>query len=106
MIFINCGELLGETAPAFCQLAEPFLFGGHDAEGLQGGDEAVAGGAVVAEDEVTALFAAEVVAVLPHFIDDVFIAHISANDFASSSFDGGVEAGVAHHGRHQRVVGE
>lgn len=51
-----------------------------------------------AEYEVAALFPAEVVAAPEHFIDDVFVTHTSADDFATSLFDGGVESRVAHDG--------
>jgi hypothetical protein len=46
-------------------------------------DEAVAGAAVIFEDQVAALLAAEVEAVAQHFIDDVFIAHGGAEQLAA-----------------------
>jgi hypothetical protein len=52
------------------------------------------------------LFAAEVEVSLQHFVDDVLVADGGAHDFSSGFLDRGVDAGVAHDGGDERVVGE
>ena len=97
---------------SFCANCEPmkvarlYLRVSTDGQDLQRRDEAVAGGAVIAEDQVAALFAAKVVATFEHFIDDIFIAHRRADDLSSSGLDGAVEAGIAHHCGDEGVVGK
>ena len=71
----DVGQELGKTGPATGELGERFAAGFHDAQDLQGGDEAVAGGAVVAQDDMAALFSTHVEIVLEHFRQDVLVAH-------------------------------
>ncbi|MFM1941937.1 MAG: hypothetical protein RI897_919 [Verrucomicrobiota bacterium] len=87
---------LREALPAFCQAGEGLILGFHDAEDLEGTDQAVAGGGVVTEDHVSALFAAEVVIRLQHFIDDVLVADRGADDLSACFIDDSIESGVAH----------
>src|SRR6185437_12985568 len=68
--------------------------------------EAVAGGAVIAENHVAALLAAEVETIAQHFVDDVFVAHRRANDFAAGLGDDGFQSGVAHDGGDDGFVAE
>ena len=100
------GKLLRETRPALGQLGEGLLLGGHDAEYLQSRHEAVTGGVVVTENQVAALFAAEIIAVLQHGIDHVLVAHGRAHGTTAGRLDGGVEAGIAHDGGHEGIVSQ
>ena len=78
----------------------------HDPQNLQGGHQAVARGAEVAENQMAALFAAEIEAVVQHFINHVLIADGGANHLAAGGFDRRFQAGVAHHRGHQGFFGE
>ena len=103
---LDVGDLLGEARPAALELGKGFAARLHDAQDLERGDEAVARGGVVAEDEVAALLAAEVVAALEHLIDDVLVADAGVNRLAARRLHGGTEAGVAHDGGDERLLGE
>ena len=60
---------------------------------------------MVTENQVATLFAAEIVAVLQHGIDHVLVANGRAHGAAAGRLDGGVEAGIAHYGSHEGVMG-
>ena len=94
-----------KTRPALGQLGEGLLLGGHDAEYLQSRHEAVTGGGVVTENQVAALFAAEIIAVLQHGIDHMLVTHGRAHGTTAGRLNGGVEAGIAHYGSHEGVIG-
>ena len=78
----------------------------HDPQDLERADDAVTGGCKIAEDKVTALFAAEIKILRNHFLNHVAIAHFSANDFAAVGGERFVQSEVTHFGRDQRVVAE
>ena len=59
-------------------LARPAAGAENDGQNLQGGDQAVAGRRVVAEDDVPRLLAADVEAVAAHVVDDVAVADLGA----------------------------
>ena len=60
------------------------------------------GGAVIAENHVAALLAAEVESIAQHFIYHVFVAHRRANHCAAGGADECLQSGVAHHRGHHR----
>jgi hypothetical protein len=97
---------LGVFDEGLAELAEGFACGFDDAEDLEGGDEAVAGGGKVADNDVAGLFTAEVVIAFEHFFDDVFIADGDADDAASELGEGFIEAEVGHDGGDEGVVVE
>ena len=53
-----------------------------------------------------AFLAAEVVAALEHFIDDVLVADGGVDDLAAGGLHGGTQPGVAHDGGDERLLGE
>ena len=55
---------------------------------------------------MSALLAAEVEAVLEHFVNHVLVADGGADHFSTGGFYRGLESGVAHHGRHQSFFGQ
>ena len=57
----------------------------HDSQNLERGDNAVACRGEIAEDDVTALFAAEVQFLPHHFFDDITIADFCSHDFAAAA---------------------
>ena len=76
----------------------------HDPQNLKCTDDAVAGGCEIAEDNVAALFAAEVEISRNHFFNHVTISHFGANHSAAVGRERFVQAKVTHHGRDQRVI--
>ena len=86
------------------QLAHRLLLRQHDLHHLQARQNAVAGGLVLREDDVAALLAADAVAVLDHVLVDVLVAHLGLLVVDARLVQRLVEAEVAHHGRHDRVV--
>ena len=100
------GDDLREAGPGLGEFGEGFTGLLEDAEDLEGGDEAIAGGAVIAEDHVAALFAAQIVAVAEHFIDDMFITDGGADEGTAGGLEGDFEAGVAHDGGDDGLVVE
>ena len=73
---MSCGKRVQHFASF--ESGVPLRF--HDPQNLQGRDEAVAGGAVIAENQMPALLAAEVEAAAQHFINHVLVADGGAND--------------------------
>ena len=84
----NVGDQLGKARPALNQFGKRFVLRFHDAQNLQGGDQTVTGGAVVAEDQVAALLTAEVESVAQHFIDDISVADRCAHGHSPGGTDG------------------
>ena len=76
----------------------------HDAQNLQRADDAVAGGGEIAEDDVAALFAAEIEISRDHFFDDVTVADFRANDFAAMRGERFIETEIAHDRGDERVL--
>ena len=71
---------------------------------LQAGQDAVARGGVVREDDVAGLFAAEVEPAVAHFLQDVTVTHPGFADGDAGIAEGDLQAEVAHDGGHQDVV--
>ena len=67
-------------------------------QNLQCGDEAVAGGGVVRQDDVAGRLAAEIVAVLAHMLEHVAVAHRRADQFDALPFEMPLEPEIGHHG--------
>ena len=93
----------GKRVQHWASLESGSVLRSHDPQDLQGGDQAVAGGAVVAEDHVAALLAAEVEAVAQHFINDLPVAHGGAHDASARGGNGRIQPRVAHDGADQRL---
>src|SRR5262249_28358202 len=67
-------------------------------------DDAVAGGGEITENDVTAMFAAEI-KFLPHyFFEHIPIADLRTHDYSASRDERFVEAKIAHDGGHDRVL--
>ena len=99
----HVADQLREPRPAPGQFAQGLVAFLHDGEDLQHGDQAVAGSAVVAEDQMPAGLSAEIQALPEHQVDHVFIAYGSPLHHAARFLDRLVESGVAHDGRHDGV---
>ncbi len=78
----------------------------HHVEDDEGGEQAVAGGGAVGEDDVAGLFAAEDGARLLHFFEDVFVADGGAEHADAVAREEILEAHVGHGGGDNRVVSE
>ena len=99
----TCGSRVitdGQRLRALCPVV------GHPLQHVQGGEDAVAGGGVLAHDHVAGLLAAEGVAGDPHRLE-----HVAVADLGLAHADAGGphrlhEAEVAHHGGHDGVLGE
>src|SRR6267142_562771 len=61
---------------------------------------------MVAEDEMAALFAAEIEIVLEHSVDDIFVSNDAADDFPARPGDDRIKSGIAHDRAHKRFVSE
>ena len=70
----------------------------HDRQQLEGGDQAVAGGVVLQENHVAGLFAAQDVALGPHFFQDVAVTDFGFRDGDALPFAHLEQAQVAHDG--------
>src|SRR5437867_6807221 len=76
----------------------------HDAQNLQGGDDAIAGGGEIAEDDVTALFAAKIKFLLHHSFKHIAITDFCAHHLAAVRSERLIEAKIAHDGGDYRIL--
>jgi hypothetical protein len=97
---------LRETRPALREGAQGPATRAHGTQNLERRHEAVAGRAMIAENQMTALLAAEAEAGAEHFINDILVAHVGADDLAAGGSERGVQTAVAHHGGNERLPGE
>src|SRR5690606_16779314 len=66
---LHVGDELRKTSPAVGEFAQRFTAGFHDAQHLQRSHKTIAGRAVITENQMATLFAAEVEAAAQHFIN-------------------------------------
>ena len=85
------------------QLAQLGLLGHHDFHDLEAGEDAVAGGGVLGEDDVAGLLAANAAVILHHIFVDVFVAHFGLGIANAKLVKGLIEAKIGHHGGHHGV---
>ena len=78
----------------------------HGGEQLQRGDDAVAGGLVVEEDEVAGCFTADHGTFLLHHLEHVAVADFAGARFDADFFERGEKAEVTHDGGDEQVVFE
>ena len=97
---------LREALEVARQLGEHALLAAHDGEHLERGDQAVARGVVVEEEDVARLLAAQVVAAAAHGLDHVAVADLRAHQAEPQALERPLEAEVAHHRRHDLAAGE
>src|SRR5206468_10664237 len=71
---------------------------------LERTDNSVAGRGEITKNDVTALLAAEIQFPLHHFFDDITIAHFRADHFSALCAECLVEAEIAHHRGHDRIL--
>ena len=76
----------------------------HDTQNLKRGNNAIAGGGEIPEDDVTALFAAKVKFLLHHFFKHVAVADFRAHYFPATSSKRFIEAKIAHDRGHHRIL--
>ena len=76
----------------------------HDVEQVQSGENAVAGGRKVAQDDVARLLAAERVAALGQRLEHVAVAHVGLDHLDAVLGHGQAEPEVRHHGDHDGVA--
>ena len=76
------------------ELGERPLRRRHDPQDLEGGDDAVARGRVLADDDVAALLATEAGPRDLHPLEDVLVADGRPDDGPAGGLDGGLEAAV------------
>ena len=76
----------------------------HDAQNLERGDDPVACSGEIPEDDVTALFAAEVEFLLHHFLNHIAVADFRAHHFAAVRCECFIQAKIAHDGGHDRIL--
>ena len=76
----------------------------HDAQNLERADDAVSSRGEIAEDEVTALFAAEIEFFLGHRFNHIAIADFCPHHFSTLRGERFVQAKIAHDGGHNRVL--
>ena len=88
------------------ELGEGGLALDHHAQDLERAEDAVAGGDVVAENEVAGIFTAEGVIVLAHALDDAAVADGGGLDLDAVVLHGFDQAEIAHDGGDERVVAE
>ena len=86
------------------QLAQLFLAGQHHLHHLEAGQDAVAGGGVLREDDVARLLPADAAAVLGHVLVDVFVAHGGLGVADARLVQRLVQAEVGHDGGHDGVA--
>src|SRR5437588_1996221 len=68
----------------------------HDAQNLQGRNDAIASGREIAEDHVTALLAAEVQFLLHHLLNHVAVANLRAHNFSTVCRERLIGAKITH----------
>src|ERR1051326_100614 len=107
----DISDELGEAGPTFGETRQRLSTRFHNAKDLQSGDNAVAGRAQLAKDEVSALLAAEAEIVAQHFINDVLVTDGGTHDAAAGGLQSGIQTRVAHDGGDQcffvqRILGE
>ena len=76
----------------------------HDPQNLKGGDDAVAGSGKIAEDDVTALFAAEVEFLVHHFFDHIAVTDFRAHQLPAMRCKRFVQAKIAHDGGYRGIL--
>src|SRR6266851_1298243 len=70
----------------------------HGRQRLQGGHQSVAGCGMVDHDDMARLFAAEIVAVGPHALEHVAVAHRRPNELELARTEIALEPEIGHHG--------
>src|SRR5882757_223558 len=78
----------------------------HHGEHLQRGDEAVAGGGIVGQDDMARRLAAEIVALLQHLLEHVAVADRRAHHADALAFEEAFEPEIGHHGGDDTGLGE
>ena len=91
---------------ALLEFAQRFAGLHHDAQNLQRGDDAVTRGRIVPENHVAALFAADVEIAFDHLLDHVTVADLRAENLAADLRERFLQAVIAHHRGHQRILRE
>src|SRR5215218_1417840 len=97
---------LGKAAHDRGQLGQGAAGAGDHAQEVEAGEEAVAGGGAVEEDEVAGLLAAQGVAAGAHGLEDVAVADGGLGDGDAVAVHGLAGAEVGHDGGDDRVGGE
>ena len=88
------------------EVAQAATGGGHAGQEVQPGEDAVAGGGVLAHDHVARLLAAQREAGGPHRLEDVAVADLGLVHVQARGRHGLDEAEVAHHGGDHGVAGQ
>src|SRR5882672_4092789 len=78
----------------------------HGRQCLQGGHQSVAGRGVVDHDDMAGLFAAEIVAIGPHALEHVAVAHRRPNQLELARAEIAFEAEIGHHGGDHATAGQ
>src|SRR6185437_7363539 len=91
---------LRHLAPAVAQRAQGFAPPRHQSDGVEGGQQAVAGGGLLQEDDVAAGFAPQARAALAHGLEHVFVARRGTNQLDALGLKRVLEAQVGHHRAH------
>ena len=92
---------LGHHLPEFAQA----LVGvHHDPQNLKGGDQPIPCGGEIAENQMATLLAADVQVVGQHFLQNISVADLGADDLAAGLPQRKVEAEIAHYGGDQRIL--
>src|SRR3954469_333059 len=69
----------------------------HDRQHMQCGNEAIAGGGVVGQDDVAGLLATEIVAAVQHLLEHVAIADRRAHEIKALRIEEALEPEIRHH---------
>ena len=97
---------LGEDFEVGGQLFDGFAGAGDEVEDDEGGEEAVAGGGEMGQEDVAGLLAAEGGVLLQHFFKDVAVADGGAEHADAAALEGGFEAHVGHGGGYDEILSE
>jgi hypothetical protein len=97
---------LGEGLKGFGDLIEGSFGGEHGVEDTEGGEEAIAGGGEIGEDDVAGLFSAEGGANTEHFLEDIFVADRGTLEMDALFAEGDLEAEIGHDGGDDAIAGE
>ena len=97
---------LGEDLEVGGQLFNGFAGAGDEVEDDEGGEEAVAGGGEMRQEDVTGLLAAEGGVLLEHFFEDVAVADGGAEHADAGALESGLKAHVGHDGGYDQVFSE
>ena len=99
---------LGIDRETFAQLAQGLLPGLHNFRNLETGEDALTGGGILGEDDMTGLLAAQTAAVLHHIFVNIFVTDFGFGIFDTQFVKCLVQTEVAHNrsdnGIHQQLA--